>query len=71
MEIIQSGRTLFILFQNPDTVDESYFATRQEGRRKDIERSIGVLQTKFQIIALPHRLWRKSIMQTIMYSCFM
>lgn len=54
---------------NPTGEDESYFAGRQEGRRKDIERAFGVLQAKFHIVALPSRLWKQAEMTDIMYAC--
>lgn len=54
---------------NPSGDDESYYAGRQEGRRKDIERAFGVLQAKYHIVALPSRLWKKSDMTTVMYCC--
>lgn len=43
---------------NPYDEFESYYASRQEGRRKDIERAFGVLRAKFHLVALPCRLWK-------------
>lgn len=54
---------------NPCNEWESDFAAWQEGRRKDIERAICVLQTQSHIIALPSRLWNKGVMRIIMYCC--
>lgn len=54
---------------NPNDKEESYYASRQEGRRKDIERAFGVLQAKFHIVALPCKLWSNIEMKNIMYCC--
>lgn len=54
---------------NPVGDDESYFAGRQEGRRKDIERAFGVLQAKWHILAVPSRLWKTEDMRMIIYCC--
>lgn len=54
---------------NPSGEKECYYAERQEGRRKDIERAFGVLQSKFHIIVVPSRLWSKADMKTIIYAC--
>ena len=54
---------------NPSVEDDCYFARWQEGRRKDIERNIGVLQEKFHIVSLPSCLWRNTDMTTVIYAC--
>lgn len=54
---------------NPSDEKETKFSSHQKARRKDIERSFGVLQATFHIIALSSRLWRPRIMDIIMYCC--
>lgn len=54
---------------NPTTEDERYFASRQEGRRKDVERAFGVLQAKFHVLERSCRLWSKEKMGMVMRCC--
>lgn len=54
---------------NPSTDDKSYFASRQEARRKEIERAFGVLQSKFHIVKLPSCLWSTSKMDVTLRCC--
>lgn len=54
---------------NPATEEESMYAACQEGRRKDVERAFGVLQSKFHIIAVPSRLWSSGKMTDVIDAC--
>ncbi|KAL5813211.1 hypothetical protein ACOSQ3_028161 [Xanthoceras sorbifolium] len=42
---------------------------KQEGRRKDVERAFGVLQSRFVIVKGPARFWNKRVLHDIMTSC--
>ncbi|GJX54041.1 ALP1-like protein [Tanacetum coccineum] len=45
------------------------FKRRQESARKDVERSFGVLQGRWHIIAQPARSWTINKLRRIMYTC--
>jgi hypothetical protein len=45
------------------------FAREQEGKRKDIERAIRVLQARFNIVRRPARSWSQKVLQKIMQAC--
>ncbi|XP_024963107.1 uncharacterized protein LOC112503279 [Cynara cardunculus var. scolymus] len=49
--------------------NKQYFVKKQEACRKDIESAVGVLQSRFAIVAGPARLWRKEILHDIMTLC--
>jgi hypothetical protein len=53
----------------PANMKESYYATKQEAIRKDIERCFGLLQSKWYIVVKPSRRWRTSFMVKIMRCC--
>jgi hypothetical protein len=59
------AKTIF----EPRTPQEKYFAKVQEGVRKDIERSYGVLQKRFAIVRQPARCWYLKKMKKIMKAC--
>ncbi|KAG7347290.1 plant transposon protein [Nitzschia inconspicua] len=46
-----------------------FYASRQEGVRKDIERAFGILVKKFHVLARPIRTWREDDMRNILYAC--
>lgn len=46
---------------NPRGNKNTHFARRQEACRKDVERSFGVLQTRFAIIRGPVRFWHQRL----------
>jgi hypothetical protein len=48
---------------------EKFFAKMQEAARKDVERAFGVLQAKFQIVAIPYRGWDEYNMLLVMKTC--
>lgn len=50
----------------PRTNKEKCLALRQEGQVKDVERSFGVLQDKWHIVAQPARFWLVSKMRLVM-----
>ncbi|KAE9060940.1 hypothetical protein PF010_g30013 [Phytophthora fragariae] len=45
------------------------YATEQEAVRKDVERTFGVLQQRFRILALPCKLWKVDAMNDVMLAC--
>nr|KAE8941447.1 hypothetical protein PF009_g8765 [Phytophthora fragariae] len=45
------------------------YATEQEAVRKDVERTFGVLQQRFRILALPCKLWKVDAMNDGMLAC--
>ena len=45
------------------------YAQRQEAARKDVERTFGVLQSRFNIVKTPARLWYTKNIANIMYTC--
>jgi hypothetical protein len=53
----------------PETEKKKYFAKRQEGIRKDVERAFGVLQARFNIIKTPSRFWDTETMGMVMKTC--
>ncbi|XP_047961841.1 protein ALP1-like [Salvia hispanica] len=48
---------------------QTYFAKKQEGARKDVERAFGVLQSRWAIIRCPVRLWHENDVADIMTAC--
>ena len=42
---------------------------KQEGCRKDVERALGVLQSRFAIVAGPAYFWNKRVLHDIMTTC--
>ena len=53
----------------PQTEKNKLFARHQEGVRKDVERAFGVLQSRFNIMRRPARLWRRVAVGKIMEAC--
>ena len=53
----------------PRSKKETIFAKQQEGARKAVERVLGVLFKRWQILYRPSRLWRKSDMNSIVLAC--
>ena len=48
---------------------KKYFAKAQEATRKDVERSFGVLQSRFAIVRGPSRVWDTETLGNIMKAC--
>ncbi|XP_047948135.1 uncharacterized protein LOC125194125 [Salvia hispanica] len=48
---------------------KSYFASRQEGARKDVERAFGVLQSRWGMVKGPARQWYIPNIGDIMCAC--
>ena len=42
----------------PQTEKHKFYAQRQEGARKDVECAFGMLQSRFDIVNHPARLWK-------------
>ena len=53
----------------PQTEKDKLFARHQEGARKDVERAFGVLQSRFNIVRRPARLWKRASVGKIMEAC--
>ena len=56
-------------FNHPEGERNKYFAKKQESCRKDIERTFGILQARFYILARPSRLWSERDMGSILNCC--
>ncbi|XP_062118442.1 uncharacterized protein LOC133832070 [Humulus lupulus] len=61
--------TIVQTIHEPLDPKKQFFARKQEACRKDVERSFGVLLSRFSIVAGPARLWNKRILHDIMTSC--
>lgn len=61
--------TLVQSISEPRTTKEKYFAAKQEGVRKNIERAFGVLQGKWLILQGSARFWGIDTLQDIMMTC--
>ena len=48
---------------------QKMFSSKQEGKRKDIERAFGMLQARFHIITRPCKLWYRDAMYSVMKTC--
>ena len=48
---------------------QTYFAKKQEGARKDVERAFGVLQSRWAILRCPVRQWHEDDVADIMTAC--
>ena len=53
----------------PNTPMEKLFASKQEAKRKDIERAFGILQARFHILTAGCRLWDRGAMSTVIRTC--
>jgi len=53
----------------PQTEKHKLYAQRQEGARKDVECAFGVLQSRFDIVNCPARLWKRNDVVNIMQVC--
>ena len=56
-------------FPNPKSRMQKMFASKQEAKRKDIERAFGILQARFHILTTGCRLWNKDAMSLVMKTC--
>lgn len=55
--------------RKPQTEKHKLYAQRQEGARKDVEYAFGVLQSCFDIVNRPARLWKRNDVVNIMQAC--
>jgi hypothetical protein len=53
----------------PQSREDKLFALMQEGARKDVECAFGVLQSHFDIVRRPARLWKQGDVINIMQAC--
>jgi hypothetical protein len=53
----------------PQNDKDKCFALRQESVRKDVECAFGVLQSRFNIVRRPARLWKRKDVVNIMQTC--
>jgi hypothetical protein len=53
----------------PQTQEDKLYASMQEGARKDVECAFGVLQSRFDIVNRPSRLWKREDVINIMQAC--
>ncbi|KAI5018988.1 hypothetical protein ZWY2020_043876 [Hordeum vulgare] len=53
----------------PQIEIDKLFARHQEGARKDVERAFGVLQSRFNIVRRPAKLWKRASVGKIMEAC--
>lgn len=55
--------------QHPIKEKEKHFYIMKEARRKDVDRSFGVIQAKYYIVKYPRRISEEGVMKYIMYTC--
>ena len=53
----------------PQSAENKLFALMQEGAREDVECAFGVLQSRFDIVRRPARLWKQGDVINIMQAC--
>jgi len=68
-KIYPDWSTLVKTISEPRNLKDSNFAKAQEAARKDVERTFGVLRSKFRIIQNPSRFWSPQDINAIMYAC--
>ncbi|ETV69632.1 hypothetical protein H257_14654 [Aphanomyces astaci] len=56
-------------YPNPSSRMQKLFASKQEAKRKDIERAFGVLQARFHVLTSGCRLWDRDAMRTVIKAC--
>lgn len=56
-------------FKQPDTQKKKHFAQVQEAKRKEVERTFGILQGRFNILSVPGRSWSSMNMKKIVKAC--
>ncbi|XP_071704395.1 uncharacterized protein [Rutidosis leptorrhynchoides] len=61
--------TLIKAYSSPTDEPSAKFTRFQESARKDVERTFGVLQGRFNILRVPGRAWRAKKMHRILYCC--
>ena len=57
------------LFQEPIGKSKIYYSKWQEGTQKEIERSFGVFQRKFQVLTCPFKQWLAVDIHDIIMTC--
>ncbi|XP_071718812.1 protein ALP1-like [Rutidosis leptorrhynchoides] len=61
--------TLIKAYSSPTDEPSTKFTRLQESARKDVERTFGVLQARFNILRVSGRAWRAKKMHRILYCC--
>ena len=56
-------------FKQPDSLKKKNFAKLQEAKRKEVERTFGILQGRFNILSVPGRSWSTDNMKMIVKAC--
>ncbi|XP_021811714.1 protein ALP1-like [Prunus avium] len=54
---------------HPRSQKQNFFATYQEGYRKDVERCFGILQARWAIIRVAARMFDEEVLRSIMMTC--
>ena len=67
--IYPSWATFVKIISEPQGNKKKYFAKAQEACQKDVERTFGVLQSRFAIVRGPARLWDEEMLHNIMMAC--
>ncbi|KAL6658500.1 hypothetical protein ACP70R_004086 [Stipagrostis hirtigluma subsp. patula] len=67
--IYPTWATFVKAFSNPQGNKKCHFTAKQEEARKDVERSFGVLQSRFAMVRGPARWWHKETLWHIMTAC--
>ncbi|XP_071714708.1 uncharacterized protein [Rutidosis leptorrhynchoides] len=58
-------------YSSPTDDAAAKFTRFQESARKDVERTFGVLQGRFNILRVPGRAWKAKKMSCILYACIL
>ncbi|KAK2645132.1 hypothetical protein Ddye_020327 [Dipteronia dyeriana] len=61
--------TLIQTISQPSSIKEKFFAKHQEAARKDVERAFRVLQSRWQFVKGPARIWTARDLGKIMKTC--
>ncbi|XP_071685614.1 uncharacterized protein [Rutidosis leptorrhynchoides] len=63
--------TLIKVYSSPTDDPAAKFTWFQESARKDVERTYGVLQGRFNILRVPERAWKAKKISRILYACIL
>lgn len=68
-EIYPQWKIFVQSISEPNNEKFKWYAKKQEGARKDVERCFGVLQQMWEIIKQPNMYWHEQTIHDIMYVC--